>query len=203
MNKVKELEKFIKKGERAKAEALLDKIYEENECRAYSTALEKILLTEVASALNDSVRGFYIDVESLKEALFSENPPTRKTVLDSLRDILFDASAEDCEREYKKATDYIKRNLANSQLSAESVSEYVGVKAKTLAKIFRENEEKSVSEYITAERIKLSLSYLENGETISKTCEKCGFSSVETYIRAFKKCMGTTPGEWKRNKLFL
>lgn len=203
MNKVKELEKFIKKGERAKAEALLDKIYEENECRAYSTALEKILLTEVASALNDSVRGFYIDVESLKEALFSENPPTRKTVLDSLRDILSDAAEADCERVFKKAKDYIKHKLSDSQLSAESVSEYVGVKAKTLVNVFRENEEKSVSEYITAERIKLSLSYLENGETISKTCEKCGFSSAETYIRAFKKHIGTTPGEWKRNKLFL
>lgn len=203
MKRVKELASLIKSGEKSKASTLLDNIYKENECRAYSTALEKILLIEVAKELNDSVRGFYIDTESLKMALFSENPPTRKTVFDSFRDILLDASREDCERVYEKAKGYIKNTLTDLQLSAYSVSEYVGTDSKNLVKIFREKEGKTVSEYINFRRIELSLSYLEDGETISDTYEKCGFSSVETYIRAFKKCMGTTPGQWKRNKLFL
>ena len=203
MKRVKELVKFIRNGEKTKAESLLDNIYEENECHTYSVALEKILLTEMAKELNDSVRGFYIDTDSLKKALFSENPPTRKTVFDSFRDILLDASKEDNERAYEKATDYIKKNFTDTQLSADKVSEYVGISEKNLIKLFREKDSKTVSEYIAWQRIKLSLSYLENGETVCETYGKCGFFTVETYIRAFKKCMGTTPGQWKRNKLFL
>lgn len=203
MKRVEELAKFIKNGEKTKAEALLCNIYKENECPAYSRALEKILLTEVAKEFNDTVRGFYIDTENLKTALFSENPPTRKTVFDSFRDILLDATREDNERTHEKAADYIKRNLTDIQLSAGAVAEYVGANEKNLIKLFREKDGKTISEYITEQRIKLSLSYLERGETVSETYGKCGFFTAETYIRAFKKCMGTTPGAWKRNKLFL
>ncbi len=203
MKRVNELTKLIKNGEKSKASSLLDNIYNENECHAYSVALEKILLTETAKELNDSVGGFYIDTEKLKAALFSDNPPTRKTVFDSFRDILCDAAKEDGERAYKKAICYIKQNLTDSQLSVDKVSEYVGVTEKNLIKFFRQYEGKTVGEYISSQRIKLSLSYLENGETVAQTYKKCGFSASETYIRAFKKCMGTTPGLWKRNKLFL
>ena len=203
MKRLKELTDLIRKGERSKTNSLLDKIYEESKCHAYCVALEKILLTEVAKALNDSVRGFYIDVESLRSSLFSENPPNRKTVLDSFRDILCDAGKEDREIAFEKALYYILMNLTDTQLSVSAAAEYSGVSESVLISIFREKEGKTVGDYIALERVRRSLSLLERGETVAKACLESGFSSTEAYIRAFKKHMGTTPGVWKRNNLFL
>jgi len=203
MKKQELLTQFIKKGERLKADALLDSIYNENECRGYSVALEKILLIEAAKALNDTVRGFYIDCEKLKEALFSDNPPTRKTVFDSMRDILRDASTEDEKTAYEKAKDYIKRNILSSQLSVRETARYAGINERLLIRLFKENEGKTAGEYISSLRVEKSLSYLMENKSVSIAAQESGFSSVEAYIRAFKKVMGTTPAVWKRNKLFL
>ncbi len=203
MKRLEKLTEFIINGERSRAEILLDNIYKENECPAYCRAFEKILLTEAAQRLNDSVRGFYIDCGKLKTALFSDNPPTRKTVLDSFRDILSDAATAEDILAYEKAMDFIKRNLTDCQLSVRATAEYSGLSDGALLKLFREHSGKTTSEYINSERVTMSLAFLENGETVEQASEKCGFSSAETYIRAFKKYMGTTPGVWKRNKLFL
>ena len=203
MKRAEELALFIKSGEKKKAEALLDNIYKENECRAYCVALEKILLTEAAQILDDTVAGFYLDVNKLKEALFSANPPTRKTVFDAMRDILYDAAKEDRERNFSKAVSYIQKNITHNQLTASAVADYIGVSESVLAKLFREKADCAAGEYINRKRIEISLSYLENGDSVAKASEKSGFSGVETYIRTFKKYMNTTPGLWKRNKLFL
>ena len=203
MKRVKLLTQFIIKGERLKADTLLDSIYQENECRAYCVALEKILLTETAKALNDSVKGFYLECEKLKEALFSDNPPTRKTVFDSFRDILAEVAEESEKTAYIKAKDFIKSNILSSQLSVGIASEYAGVSERTLIRLFKENDGKTAGEYISFLRVQESTKYLLENKSVSFAAEKSGFSSVEAYIRAFKKVMGTTPAVWKRNKLFL
>lgn len=203
MKRLELLTKLIIKGERLKAEALLDSIYEESQCHIYSVALEKILLIEIAKALNDSVKGFYLDCEKLKEALFSDNPPTRKTVFDSMRDILAESSEENERIAYEKARDYIKRNLLSNQLSVGKTSEYAGVSERTLIRLFKENEGKTAGEYISFLRVEESIAHLLENKSVALAAEKSGFSSVEAYIRAFKKVKSTTPAVWKRNKLFL
>ncbi len=203
MKRVKELATFIKNGEKGSANCLLDNIYKENECRAYCVALEKILLTQVAQELNDTIRGFYIDTEKLNTALFSDNPPTRKTVFDSFRDILAESKKEDMEIAFAKAVSYINKNLTDSQLSVSRVSEYSGKNERELSELFRKNEGITAGEYINQKRVEKSLCYLENDETVALASERSGFSSSETYIRVFKKYMKMTPGAWKRNKLFL
>ena len=203
MKRLELLTELIKKGERLKADALLESIYNENECRGYSVALEKILLIEAAKALNDSVRGFYIDCEKLKEALFSDNPPTRKTVFDSMRDILCDAATENEKVAFEKAKAYIKRNLLSEQLSVRETARYAGVNERLLIRLFKENEGKTAGGYISSLRVEKSLSHLLENKSVALVAQESGFSSVETYIRAFRREMGTTPAVWKRNKLFL
>ena len=75
MQKLKVLTALIEKEDKRGAISLLKDIHRENACSGYAFALEKILLIETAKELNDKVRGFYINSEELKTALFSENPP--------------------------------------------------------------------------------------------------------------------------------
>lgn len=203
ITKIETLTNLVLRGERRKAETFLCNIENENECRGYCVALEKILLTEVAKNLNDTVAEFYIDCDKLKEALFSDNPPTRKTVLDTFRDILCEAAEKGGRTAFSKAKNYIEKNISDNQLSVASVAEYTGLSQSELVKLFRENADMKPGEYINGIRVRNSLSYLEKGMSISQVSEKTGYSSTETFIRAFKKQMGTTPGLWKRNKLFL
>ena len=199
MKRVKELATHIKNGERDSANCLLDNIYKENECRAYCVALEKILLTQVAQELNDTVRGFYIDTEKLNTALFSDNPPTRKTVFDSFRDILAESKKEDMEIAFVKAVSYINENLTDSQLCVSSVAEYTGKNERELSELFRKKEGITAGEYINKKRVEKSLYYLQNDETIASASKKSGFSSSETYIRVFKKHMSMTCIEYINN----
>lgn len=203
MQHVQLLTKLIKKGEKRAASALLDEIYKEHKCRLYAEALEKILLIETAKQLNDSIAGFYMDSEKLAQQLFSENPSEKAGVLESMCSLVCEAARENRLYAYEKAAEYIRRNLCDNQLAIKAAAEYAGVSQSMLVKLFAQNAGVTPLDYLGKLRIEESLAYLEDNQTVEQAALSVGFSSCESYIRAFKKHMGTTPGQWKRNKLFL
>lgn len=197
------LKNLVLKGEKRAATHLLDGIYEENRCRGYAAALEKILLTEAAKQLNDSVAGFYLDTDCLKEQLFSDNPPSRESVLKQMFSAAADAARENRLRTYEKAAAYIRQNLCDNQLTAKAAAEYAGVSASVLVTLFLQNEGVTPTDFLGKLRVEKSLEMLTQGDCVQTVAERLGFACSESYIRVFKKHMGTTPGVWKRNKLFL
>ena len=56
-------------------------------------------------------------------------------------------------------------------------------------------------DYIGKGRTKKSLELLKENTSVENTALSVGFSSVESYIRAFRKHMGMTPGMWKKKYL--
>lgn len=201
MQKLKVLTNLIEKEDKRAAISLLQDIYKENESAAYAAALEKILLIETAKELNDRVRVFYIDAEKLKTALFSENPPASEDVVNEFCMAMNNAAASRRLNAYEKARKYIDRNLTDNQLTTLKAAEYAGVTQSTLAKLFSRNAGVTPGYYLNKLRIEKSVEYLKGDLSVEKTALKVGFSSCETYIRVFKKLMGKTPGEWKRNNV--
>ncbi len=201
MQKLKILTTLIEKEDKRAAISLLKDIYKENECDGYASALEKILLIETAKELNDKVRGFYIDAEEMKKALFSDNPPASEEVVNHLCLAMNDAASLERLNAYEKAQEYINRKVTDNQLTTRSAAEYAGVTQSTLAKLFFRNAGVTPGYYLNKLRVEKSMEYLKEGLSVEKTSLKVGFSSCETYIRVFKKLMGKTPGEWKRNNV--
>lgn len=195
-----QLVNFIINGENRNAEAFLTEIKERAACSEYAEAREKILLIEVAKCLNDRFPAFYADVKKLTADLF-ENRLSAKACIDYLCRKIKDSLKEEKLESYAKALDFIEENLFSNQLTVGAVAEYTGVSQSGLVKLFCENTGITPGDYIGKGRCEKSLDLLKENMSVENAALSVGFSSVETYIRTFKKHMGLTPGMWKKKYL--
>lgn len=99
-----------------------------------------------------------------------------------------------------RAIAYIEREYADADMSLEGIAQALDVSASSLTRKFKANVGMTVLEFIHATRIAhaKALLSLPLGErpTISETAQRVGFLSVNTFIRIFKRCTGTTPGQF-------
>lgn len=66
------------------------------------------------------------------------------------------------------------------------------------AKTFREVSGLTPMEYLTWWRMQLAWVYLGEGNSVSATCEKIGYRSESSFLRAFKKAFGVNAGYVRR-----
>lgn len=203
MENTEKLTKLIIKLEKSRAVAFLEEIEKDISCRNYAQAREKILLVEAAKELNRRLPAFYIDVKSFAENLFSQNSPSTRKTIDILCQAVKAADKENKKRAFEKALSYMEENICNNQLAIGDAAEYAGISSSVLTKLFTENMGITPLDYLGRLRIEKSMEFLKTDSTIEQVAKRVGYTSTETYIRAFKRIMGITPGVWKRNNLFL
>lgn len=200
MEYCEELVQYILNNEKRNAELLLMKIRENSVNGKYADAREKILLIEAAKSLNFMIPAFYTDTGKLAEDLFEEKVSS-KDAIDFLCEKVKDAAKEEKQAAFEKSRKFIEENLLNNQLSVSSAAEYAGISQTSLIKLFGDNLSVTPGDYIGKGRCEKSLEYLRKKASVEDAARLSGFSSVETYIRAFKKHMGMTPGIWKKKNL--
>lgn len=103
------------------------------------------------------------------------------------------------ERQAMVAVDYLEQNYSNSELSLNSICEYLNISTSRFSSIFKESTGKTFTEVLTnirMERAKelLTQTSLKNYEI----AEKVGFSDPHYFSIAFKKMTGKTPKEYAR-----
>lgn len=97
---------------------------------------------------------------------------------------------------------YIDGHIDDPELYADTVAQACGLSVKYLHRIFHEYTGKSVCDYIEEERMQRARQMLQAGEgSISQISEQCGFRSLNTFYKAFKRVNGTSPSEWRRRAL--
>ena len=203
MKEAEKLSALIKNGENCNAAAYVESIYAENRCREYARCLVAVTLVKTVQLLNDTVTGFYCDWVELSEKVFSYTESDVEDIINNLCRMVKDARMVDRQRCYLKAAEFIRANFPDSQFSVGRVAEYTGVSQSFLTKLFCEKMGITPSEYVTKLRLEKSKELLQENMTVAEAAQASGFCTVETYIRTFKKCCTVTPGQWKRNKLFL
>ena len=67
-----------------------------------------------------------------------------------------------------------------------------------LSSIYKKQTGGSLLEYINTVRISHAEQFLEQGYSVVEVAEMSGFRDSGTFIRAFKKKMGVTPGQLKK-----
>ena len=94
------------------------------------------------------------------------------------------------------AFNYISENISDSALKNREIAESIGVSECYLRRLFSENYGKSPRKYILEQRINLSCDMLcSQSVSVGEIADKCGFSSVYHFCRAFKERTGLTPTE--------
>lgn len=97
----------------------------------------------------------------------------------------------------KKAREFIKANYSK-QLTLEDVSREINISPQYLSRLFKEETGENFIDYLTAIRIKIAKSLLENsGLSIKEICYNIGYSDPNYFSRIFKKIAGVTPTEYK------
>jgi transcriptional regulator GlxA family with amidase domain len=84
----------------------------------------------------------------------------------------------------------------DGDLTVAALARRVGVSERHLARLFRSETGTTVADHVEAVRVETARRLLEDGaEGIGAVGRRCGFGTVETFHRAFKRRTGITPGE--------
>lgn len=98
----------------------------------------------------------------------------------------------------QKSVNYILNNFDQPSLSLESVAEYVGATRNHLSAVFSQKFNIRFNEYLNNVRLNYAHDLLRNtGQSITQIAFSCGFGTLRTFNRVFKKSFHMTPSEFR------
>jgi transcriptional regulator GlxA family with amidase domain len=84
----------------------------------------------------------------------------------------------------------------SGDLSVATLARRAGVSERHLARLFRAETGTTVADHVEAVRVEAARRLLERDDAgLGSVASRCGFRTVETFHRAFKRRTGITPGE--------
>ncbi|MEV6222706.1 helix-turn-helix domain-containing protein [Nocardia fluminea] len=93
---------------------------------------------------------------------------------------------------------YIAGNIAKP-LTVTDLAEQVHVSERQLTRIFRTELGVTPAAYIESARVEVARHRLETSdETLERIAAACGFNTIDTLARAFRRQLDTTPNEYRR-----
>lgn len=100
----------------------------------------------------------------------------------------------------KKIIEYTELHYAESNMNVNSIADGIGLSAKYISKVFKEETGKSILDYIHGLRIKKAQSLIQLGRySLEEIYEQVGYANDVTFRRAFVKFTGVVPSEYKNS----
>ena len=96
-----------------------------------------------------------------------------------------------------KVVEYIKQNYQNPDLNISQTAFFFGKTPAYLATLYKKQTGKSLMKVINQVRIDEAKKLLLGGMSVADVTKKVGFRDDSTFIRAFKRYEGVTPGQFK------
>ena len=94
------------------------------------------------------------------------------------------------------AVDYIEGNYQNPELSNEDIYSATGASKSYLSTVFKSSTGLSLHQYLLNVRITRAKELLARGYTATAAASSVGFTSLHSFIRAFKQIANMTPSEY-------
>lgn len=143
-----------------------------------------------------------LDVWSKKDAGFELK--AQSVFLDILYKLVkndLPKAVSEAERIAEKASEIIRLEFRNSNLSIDSVCSRVGASGTYLRRVFWEYYKMTPIAYLSQLRYKYATELLEsNYFTVSKVAEMCGFSDAKYFSRFMKRFSGFPPSKIMHKK---
>ncbi len=94
--------------------------------------------------------------------------------------------------------EYIENKISDSQLSSEMIAEAMNLNSAYLRRFFKEQNGITLWDFINMKRIETAKNKLiTTNLSIKNISSTCGYVSISTFIRTFKKFSGMTPGHYR------
>ena len=90
---------------------------------------------------------------------------------------------------------YINNHISE-ELSLEVLSDHFFLSGSYLCRIFKSTTGTTINKYITARRITIAKALLNEGLSVTETCERCGFNDYSNFLKAFTKAVGISPKKY-------
>ena len=95
---------------------------------------------------------------------------------------------------------YMEAHYAE-HLRAEDLATACGMSEVHFRRLFKENLDMVPMDYLNLIRIQKACALINRRDcSMEVVAESCGFSSLSTFTRNFRKYLNTTPYQWKLNK---
>ncbi len=90
---------------------------------------------------------------------------------------------------------YINQNIAHP-ITIEQLAEHFYLSESYICRIFKAATSTTINKYITARRISIAKSLLNEGVSVSQAYELSGFSDYSNFFKAFTKAVGVSPKKY-------
>jgi Response regulator containing CheY-like receiver domain and AraC-type DNA-binding domain len=97
-----------------------------------------------------------------------------------------------------KIQEYLAGHLSDPSLNLEKISDDFAMTPVYLSRLFREYQHEGVHDCLNRLRVEKAKALLKDADrTLPDIGMACGFASVNTFIRVFKKSTGLSPGKYR------
>ncbi|MEG0691458.1 MAG: AraC family transcriptional regulator [Oscillospiraceae bacterium] len=196
----------LKVGNRETSLKIIDEIQKENMSRELPqninikvTMLVFDTLIRVADELNMNIQNLTSIYES---SVIEDNAENQWS---SLKDILIEITQSnqgDSSNEDNSAQiiEYVRDNFADYNLSLKSLGKRFDMSISAVSRVFKGSAKINFSDYLCKIRMEKSKEYMkENNYSMDEISKLVGYDNVLSFKRAFMRCEGIKPTEYKKN----
>lgn len=133
------------------------------------------------------------DMQKIKESITDEIVRTIGYVKSEVEDMSSKVTM-------KRVIDYVNENYRNSNISIAELGEVMNISSTYITNGFKKFEGMSFYEYLTQLRMnEAGRLLLKTNKKIYEVADDVGYTSSQSFIRAFKKYYGLTPDKFRNN----
>ena len=202
----KRLINYVKCGNSEQAIKFIDEIFENNiYVKKISYKYIRILLFEIVLTIQKSIENIdelmaFDDKDVFKILQNFENIEKFKEDIMLMVESICNRGTDNGENDIcHKIIDYIEVNYSDINMSNDDIAAHCGLTKSYISTVFKKEKGENLVAFITRLRLDKSKDLLLTNLNISDVANKSGFVNSNTYIRAFKKFEGITPGLWRKN----
>ena len=188
--------------------ATVDKVIEMH--KSSSPAALKCLFFHIIATLLNLVnnKSFNIDAKArnqlnIDSLIRCESVPELKKMISGIFDILVECipDSRSGKKENFKAMllEYMDKYYCDNGMSLDMVAAQFNVHPTYISHFFKEFIGENFSDYVAKKRIEMAKELLNKDYSLNDIAEMVGYANSAVLIKKFKKVIGITPGEYRRN----
>lgn len=177
-------------------ELALLKLHEYEACfqsrnRAVFDTFRSILLN-IRQEYNSELRDVQIPDYNSSLDMYAIMAQTIRNVCENLKNLLPADNASSLGQEIKT---YIEKNFTDEEICQTKIADHFGCSISKAKKEFAQVMDCTITAYIEMNRMDLANRLLSEGEeSVTEVAQKCGYTNISTFHKAYKKRFGVTPG---------